>query len=141
MEYSVRPSVLEVSWGSKKQSCLTDSTMTAEFVPLASCCKEAEWLRDLLINIPLWPKPMPQFFVIVIVNYTIKSLQSMYNELSQSLSQKDYQGMRAGWGGKTDAVETTKLEDGRRRGNFRWSGEMRGHEAAGSRVDIFGGQY
>ncbi|GJR12582.1 hypothetical protein Tco_0795234 [Tanacetum coccineum] len=36
-----------VSWGSKKQSCLTDSTMAAEFVALASCCKEAEWLRDL----------------------------------------------------------------------------------------------
>ncbi|GJS08201.1 hypothetical protein Tco_0364997 [Tanacetum coccineum] len=36
-----------VSWGLKKQSCLTDSTMAAEFVALASCCKEAEWLRDL----------------------------------------------------------------------------------------------
>ncbi|KAI3729198.1 hypothetical protein L6452_17851 [Arctium lappa] len=48
-----------VSWGSKKQSCITDSTMASEFVALASCCKEAEWLRDLLINIPLWPKPMP----------------------------------------------------------------------------------
>ncbi|GKA43532.1 hypothetical protein Tco_0736256 [Tanacetum coccineum] len=52
-----------VSWGSKKQSCLTDSTMAAEFVALASCCKEAEWLRDLLINIPLWPKPMPPISV------------------------------------------------------------------------------
>nr|GEY76894.1 retrovirus-related Pol polyprotein from transposon TNT 1-94 [Tanacetum cinerariifolium] len=30
-----------VSWGSKKQSCLTDSTMVVEFVALASCCKEA----------------------------------------------------------------------------------------------------
>nr|GEU68143.1 uncharacterized protein [Tanacetum cinerariifolium] len=30
----------KVSWGSKKQSCLTDSTMAAEFVALASCCKE-----------------------------------------------------------------------------------------------------
>ncbi|GJV11719.1 zinc finger, CCHC-type containing protein [Tanacetum coccineum] len=47
LEYSGDPSVLE------------DSTMVAEFIALASCCKEAEWLRDLLINIPLWPKPMP----------------------------------------------------------------------------------
>nr|GEX87830.1 zinc finger, CCHC-type [Tanacetum cinerariifolium] len=62
LEYSGDPSVLEVSWGSKKQSCLTDSTMEAEFMTLASCCKEAEWLRDLLINIPLWPKPMPSIF-------------------------------------------------------------------------------
>ncbi|GKE07094.1 hypothetical protein Tco_1399112 [Tanacetum coccineum] len=37
--------------------------MAAEFVALASCCKEAEWLRDLLINIPLWPKPMPPISV------------------------------------------------------------------------------
>ncbi|GKD50614.1 hypothetical protein Tco_1279590 [Tanacetum coccineum] len=52
-----------VSWGSKKQSCLTDSTMVAECVALASCCKEAKWLRNLLINIPLWPKPMPPISV------------------------------------------------------------------------------
>nr|GEX99302.1 hypothetical protein [Tanacetum cinerariifolium] len=58
LEYSGDPSVLKVSWGSKKQSCLTVPTMEAEFVALASCCKEAEWQRDLLINIPLWPKPM-----------------------------------------------------------------------------------
>ncbi|KAH9720235.1 hypothetical protein KPL70_006028 [Citrus sinensis] len=48
-----------ISWGSKKQTCIADSTMAAEFVALASCCKEAEWLRNLLIEIPIWPKPMP----------------------------------------------------------------------------------
>nr|GEZ09277.1 zinc finger, CCHC-type [Tanacetum cinerariifolium] len=52
-----------VSWGSKKHSCLTDSAMAVEFMALASCCKEAELLRDLLINITLWPKPMPLIFV------------------------------------------------------------------------------
>ncbi|GJU44190.1 hypothetical protein Tco_1201456 [Tanacetum coccineum] len=36
-----------VSWESKKQSCLTDFTMAADFLALASCYKEAEWLRDL----------------------------------------------------------------------------------------------
>ena len=44
-----------ISWGSKKQTCIADSTMAAEFVALASCCKEAEWLRNLLIEIPIWP--------------------------------------------------------------------------------------
>ncbi|GKD91029.1 hypothetical protein Tco_1366536 [Tanacetum coccineum] len=44
LEYNGDPSVLEVFWGSKKQSCLTDSSMAAEFVALESCCKEAEWL-------------------------------------------------------------------------------------------------
>ena len=48
-----------VSWGSKKQTCITDSTMAAEFVALASCSKEAEWLRNLVLEFPLWPKPMP----------------------------------------------------------------------------------
>ncbi|GJV48735.1 zinc finger, CCHC-type containing protein [Tanacetum coccineum] len=67
-----------VSWGSKKQSCLTDSTMAAEFVALASCCKEAEWLRDLLINIPLWSKPMPP----ISVHYDSQStLSRAYNQV------------------------------------------------------------
>jgi len=48
-----------ISWGSKKQTYIADSTMATEFVALASCCKEAEWLRNLLIEIPIWPKPMP----------------------------------------------------------------------------------
>nr|GEY52545.1 hypothetical protein [Tanacetum cinerariifolium] len=39
------------------------SALEAEFVALVSCCKEAEWPRDLLINIPLWTKPMPPISV------------------------------------------------------------------------------
>lgn len=37
---------------------MTDSTMATEFVALASCSKEAEWFRNLLLEIRLWPKPM-----------------------------------------------------------------------------------
>ena len=33
--------------------------MAVEFVALASCFKEVEWLRNLLIEILIWPKPMP----------------------------------------------------------------------------------
>lgn len=47
-----------ISWASKKQTCITDSTMASEFIALASCCKEAEWLRDLLREVDLWVKPM-----------------------------------------------------------------------------------
>ena len=47
-----------ISWGSKKQTCISDSTMAVEFVALASSSKEAEWLRNLLLEIPVWPKPM-----------------------------------------------------------------------------------
>ena len=47
-----------VSWASKKQTCTTHSTMESKFVALAVAGKGAEWLRDLLTKIPLWPKPV-----------------------------------------------------------------------------------
>ena len=47
-----------ISWSSKKQSCITDSTMESEFVALSAAGKEAEWLRNLIYEIPLWPKPI-----------------------------------------------------------------------------------
>ena len=47
-----------ISWASKKQTCITSSTMESEFVALAAAGKEAEWLRNLLLEIPLWPKPI-----------------------------------------------------------------------------------
>ncbi|GKC92175.1 retrovirus-related pol polyprotein from transposon TNT 1-94 [Tanacetum coccineum] len=48
-----------VSWASKKQTCISHSTMEAEFIALAAAGKEAEWIRDLLMDIRLWPGPMP----------------------------------------------------------------------------------
>ncbi|GJW38165.1 zinc finger, CCHC-type containing protein [Tanacetum coccineum] len=47
-----------ISWASKKQTCITSSTMESEFVALAAAGNEAEWLRNLVYEIPLWPKPM-----------------------------------------------------------------------------------
>ncbi|GJV66176.1 zinc finger, CCHC-type containing protein, partial [Tanacetum coccineum] len=47
-----------ISWAYKKQTCITDSTMESEFVALAAAGKEAEWLRNLICEIPLWPKPI-----------------------------------------------------------------------------------
>ncbi|GJY96245.1 hypothetical protein Tco_0512606 [Tanacetum coccineum] len=47
-----------ISWASKKQTCITGSTMEFEFVALAATCKEAEWLRNLIHEIPIWPKPI-----------------------------------------------------------------------------------
>nr|GEU52441.1 zinc finger, CCHC-type [Tanacetum cinerariifolium] len=48
-----------ISWASKNQTCITDSTMESEFVALAAAGKEAEWLRNLIYKIPLWPKLIP----------------------------------------------------------------------------------
>ncbi|GJT82433.1 zinc finger, CCHC-type containing protein [Tanacetum coccineum] len=77
--------------GSKKQSCLTDSTMTAKFVALASCYKEAEWLRDLLINIPVWPKPMS---LISVHCDSQSTLSRAYNQVYNSKSR--HIGLRHG---------------------------------------------
>ncbi|GKG26916.1 zinc finger, CCHC-type containing protein, partial [Tanacetum coccineum] len=46
------------SWASKKQTYITGSTMASEFVALAVAGKEAEWLRNLIHEIPIWPKPI-----------------------------------------------------------------------------------
>nr|GFB12370.1 zinc finger, CCHC-type [Tanacetum cinerariifolium] len=57
-----------ISWAYKKQTCITGSTMKSEFVALAPsphikkggrCAgKKAEWLRNLIHEILIWPKPI-----------------------------------------------------------------------------------
>nr|GFB46323.1 zinc finger, CCHC-type [Tanacetum cinerariifolium] len=47
----------------KKQTCITGSTMEYEFVALAAADKEAEWLKNLLLEIPLWSKPIAPIFI------------------------------------------------------------------------------
>ena len=47
-----------ISWSSKKQTCIADSTMSAEFIALALASSEAEWLRNLMFEIPFFPKPI-----------------------------------------------------------------------------------
>ncbi|GJZ65425.1 zinc finger, CCHC-type containing protein [Tanacetum coccineum] len=47
-----------ISWALKNQTCITGSTIESEFVALAAASKEAEWLRNLIHEIPIWPKPI-----------------------------------------------------------------------------------
>nr|CAN80986.1 hypothetical protein VITISV_030770 [Vitis vinifera] len=42
-----------VSWKSTKQTCITRSTMEVEFIALEKASSEVEWLRNLLVDIPL----------------------------------------------------------------------------------------
>ncbi|RVW43558.1 Cysteine-rich receptor-like protein kinase 25 [Vitis vinifera] len=48
-----------VSWKSAKQTYITRSTMEAEFIALEKASSEAECLRNLLADIPLWTRPAP----------------------------------------------------------------------------------
>jgi hypothetical protein len=42
-----------ISWGYKKQTYITHSTMESELVALGAAGKEVEWLRNLLIGLPV----------------------------------------------------------------------------------------
>ncbi|GJZ05403.1 zinc finger, CCHC-type containing protein [Tanacetum coccineum] len=42
-----------ISWASKKQTCITGSTMEFEFVALTAASKEVEWLRNLIHEIQI----------------------------------------------------------------------------------------
>ncbi|GKD52139.1 hypothetical protein Tco_1281115, partial [Tanacetum coccineum] len=47
-----------ISWASKKQTYITSSTMESELVALAAAGKEAEWLRNQILEISLWSRPI-----------------------------------------------------------------------------------
>ena len=47
-----------VSWKSCKQTTLTKSTIEAELTALDTAGSEAEWLRDLLMNLPVVENPI-----------------------------------------------------------------------------------
>jgi len=48
-----------VSWKSCKQTILTKSTMEAELTALDTTGAKAEWLRKLLMDLPVVDKPVP----------------------------------------------------------------------------------
>ncbi|KAL6327095.1 hypothetical protein AAG906_014339 [Vitis piasezkii] len=45
-----------ISWKSSKQTYIARSTMESEFIALDKAREEAEWLRNFLEDIPMWPK-------------------------------------------------------------------------------------
>jgi hypothetical protein len=52
-----------VSWRSSKQTILTKSTMKVELTALDTAFAEAEWLRELLSDLPVVEKPLPAILV------------------------------------------------------------------------------
>ncbi|GJW33982.1 hypothetical protein Tco_0054014 [Tanacetum coccineum] len=76
-----------ISWASKKQTCITGSTMETEFVALAAAGKKAECLKNLLLEIPLWSKPIKPISIRCDSAATLaKAYSQMYNEKSRHLS-------------------------------------------------------
>lgn len=54
---------------------------------LSSTCREAEWLRDLLLDIDLWPRPMPPITIYCDSEATMsRALNKVYNGKSRHIS-------------------------------------------------------
>ena len=76
-----------ISSASKKQTCITHSTMESDFIALAATGKEAEWLRNLLLDIKLWPQPMPAISLHCDSEATIsRAFNKIYNGKSRHIS-------------------------------------------------------
>nr|GEX11236.1 zinc finger, CCHC-type [Tanacetum cinerariifolium] len=75
-----------IFWAFKKQTCITGSTTESEFVAMAAADKEAEWLKILLLEIPLWYKPMASISIHCDSAATLaKAYSQMYNGKSRQL--------------------------------------------------------
>ncbi|GJR72265.1 hypothetical protein Tco_0084630 [Tanacetum coccineum] len=75
-----------ISWASKKKTCITSSIMEYEFMALAAVVKEAEWLKKLIIEIPLWSKPIvPISIHCDSATILAKAYGQMYNQKSRHL--------------------------------------------------------
>ncbi|KAK4385597.1 Retrovirus-related Pol polyprotein from transposon TNT 1-94 [Sesamum angolense] len=48
-----------ISWKSVKQTCIARSTMESEFIALELAGLEAEWLRNLVGDMPMWGSSIP----------------------------------------------------------------------------------
>ncbi|GJU26843.1 zinc finger, CCHC-type containing protein [Tanacetum coccineum] len=78
-----------ISWASKKQTCITGSIMESEIMALATAGKEAEWLKNLLLEIPLWSKPIAPISIRCDSADTLaKAYSQMYNGKSRHLGVK-----------------------------------------------------
>ncbi|GKE46406.1 zinc finger, CCHC-type containing protein [Tanacetum coccineum] len=75
-----------ISWHSKKQTCITGSTMEFEFVAVVVAGKEVEWLKNLFLEIPLWVKPIALISIRYDSATTLtKAYSQMYNRKSRHL--------------------------------------------------------
>ncbi|GJY23161.1 hypothetical protein Tco_0396819 [Tanacetum coccineum] len=66
-----------ISWATKKTNCIIRSIIEYEFVALAAASKEAEWLRNQILEIPLWSKTIAPIFIRYDSAATLASLISL----------------------------------------------------------------
>ncbi|GKE42424.1 hypothetical protein Tco_1469708, partial [Tanacetum coccineum] len=67
-----------ISWKSKKQTILSQSSMESKIIALATASEEASWLRCLLAEIPLWEKLIPVVLIHCDSTAAIAKVQNCY---------------------------------------------------------------
>ena len=78
-----------ILWASKKQTCVANSTMCSEFISLASASKEAEWLRNVMYEIPLLVKPISTVAIHSDSDLALnKAYSQTYNGKSRHIAQR-----------------------------------------------------
>nr|GEZ89554.1 zinc finger, CCHC-type [Tanacetum cinerariifolium] len=84
-----------ISWASKKQTCITSSTIESKFVALVAAGNEAEWLRNLVYEIPLWPKPISTISIRCDSAATLaKAYSQVYNDLPHVIKEMGHEVVR-----------------------------------------------
>ncbi|GJX37906.1 zinc finger, CCHC-type containing protein [Tanacetum coccineum] len=75
-----------IYWASNKQTCITSSTIEFEFVALAVDGKEAEWLRNLILEIPLWHSMIRELIINGVVSIEfVRSQRNLADNLTKEL--------------------------------------------------------
>ena len=73
----------------KSKTIIAKSTMKAELIALASTSEEANWLRDLLFQIPYFEKPIPPILIHCDSTAAIGRFQNRYyNDKSRPIRSK-----------------------------------------------------
>ena len=78
-----------VSWKSKKQTIIAQSTMESELIALSLASEEASWLRSFLSDIPIWQRPVPATLIHCDSTAAIGRVQNQYyNGKSRQIHRK-----------------------------------------------------
>ena len=81
-----------ICWKSKKQTIIANSTMEVKLIALALASEEANWLRDLLHEIPLREKLIPPILIYCDSTTTIGRVSNhFYNRKSRPIRIKTVQ--------------------------------------------------
>nr|GEU81760.1 hypothetical protein [Tanacetum cinerariifolium] len=87
-----------ISCASKKQTCITSSTIESKFVALAAAGNKAKWLRNLIYEIPLWPKPISTISIRCDSIATLaKAYSQVYNDKSRYIGETSLGNARKGF--------------------------------------------